>query len=161
MYFDINLKLLPEKKYSKSKQTIHSGFIKLGVRSSHIERTNWQGVVVVAVAQNWANVILGIRTWFLPIDYVEYFLWFNPRQGMNYKTIFLNQLKLTNKLSYVFPFSLQITSQLFLMKREVVVVVPPWHSAVCRDGFKHKLWTPKRFFFHHNWHVLSDWAKKS
>ena len=32
MYFDINLKLLSRKKYSKSKQTKFSGFVKLGVR---------------------------------------------------------------------------------------------------------------------------------
>ena len=31
MYFYINLKLLPGKKYSKSKQTNYSGFVKLGV----------------------------------------------------------------------------------------------------------------------------------
>ena len=32
MYFDINIKLLSGKKYSKSKQTKYSGFLKLGVR---------------------------------------------------------------------------------------------------------------------------------
>ena len=32
VYFDINLKLLSGKKYSKSKQTKYSGFVKLGVR---------------------------------------------------------------------------------------------------------------------------------
>ena len=38
MYFDIDLKLLSGKKYSKSKQTKYSGFVKLGVRSA--ERDN-------------------------------------------------------------------------------------------------------------------------
>ena len=32
MYYDINLKLLSGKKYSKSKQTKYSGFVNLGVR---------------------------------------------------------------------------------------------------------------------------------
>ena len=32
MYFDTNLKLLPGKNYSKSKQTKYLGFVKLGVR---------------------------------------------------------------------------------------------------------------------------------
>ena len=32
MYFDLNLKLLSGKKYSKSKQTKNLGFVKLGVR---------------------------------------------------------------------------------------------------------------------------------
>ena len=39
MYFDIDLKLLSVKKYSKSKETKYSGFIRLGVWWA--ERDKW------------------------------------------------------------------------------------------------------------------------